>query len=480
MQLVLDFDCTISEGMVYDNLGNGNVARAKQMTDLWWTSQFGGATRMRMLDDFFERLEDIGVTAFICSHNNHEVIIEALSRTKLARFFASEDGMFRIIGTPGVDKASRLRKHIDCMDVRVEDMMFVDDSAGNCNSVARVLPSLKVHKCNPTGLTRLDCNFIVQHFQNRLRERTDTSDLGTLNVTYDGENMLNVTFDGSEVAHGVMKSPRLSFVGASALAGGRTVAESALSVMRKLGNVQAGSLSTPCREANSLRSRRQSISAHEMLSPRTVKLSAPQDSNMTPSSAQKVRRRHSYEQDTSTIIGSGVHKGHSCELPMGSARALNSKVRQTPPDQTYVRQPSPDLSYVRQPSPDLSYVRQPSPDLSYVRPNSPNIAKRTAAHAAGAPARSQSISIRVHRSDVDSTKNSNARVARAARIMSQKMNYPSASQKQPPSGAPLVSHPPLHSQMPISKFAKCALATVTPSDSATSLPSGKTSRLGGA
>lgn len=165
MQAILDFDCTLSEAMVYDNLGGGSLERARQMRLPWWLKQFGGRARLQMLEDFLGRLEGLDVSVHLCSHNNTEVIKEALRRVNLARFFVDTSGRFRIIGSPGVDKAMRIQRHLEQTQSRAEEVMFVDDAAENCRVVFNAIPGLRVHNCNSaTGLTSRDCQLILIFF----------------------------------------------------------------------------------------------------------------------------------------------------------------------------------------------------------------------------------------------------------------------------------------------------------------------------
>lgn len=172
MQAILDFDCTLTEAMVYDNLGGGSLERARQMRLQWWLEQFGGKERLQMLEDFLARLERQNVSVHLCSHNNTEVIKEALKRVNLARFFVDSAGRFRIIASPGVDKARRIQLHLDRTRANVEEVIFIDDSAENCQSVSKAFPGLRVHHCQTaTGITSHDCQLILQFFSKPSRKQ---------------------------------------------------------------------------------------------------------------------------------------------------------------------------------------------------------------------------------------------------------------------------------------------------------------------
>lgn len=55
--------------------------------------------------------------------------------------------------------------HMERTHARLEEVMFIDDSAENCRAVMNAIPGLRVHNCNTaTGLTNRDCQLILAFF----------------------------------------------------------------------------------------------------------------------------------------------------------------------------------------------------------------------------------------------------------------------------------------------------------------------------
>jgi hypothetical protein len=457
MQVILDFDCTLSEGMVYDNLGNGNVVRAKQMTDLWWIAQFGGSTRIHMLEEFLRRLEEMGVTAFVCSHNNSEVIIEAFRRTNLSRYFTSDDENFRIIGNPGYDKGSRLQNHIDSNDVRNEDIMFIDDSAVNCNSVAKVFPDLKVHMCNATGMTKQDCDIIVQHFDGRLQEiggNFESGDLEYRNFACDSsvlnDSVLNLINDGHELSKTYAHARRLS---CAPTPWKNILTERSLNTVAKAEHVKGGSACLSYVADKSHASIRKVASGSPFFpmafrSARfPVSVSAPQhDPNKLP-------QRH--ETDAPELSANRVQRtSNSLECPPLSKTSRSVECPPSRAANRIVRPMSPISSQLRSASPPRVASSVPTPVSSHLRSASPPVRAKAPGHPTReTPKRSQSISSQARRPDSARQVAVKTAGAPPPKNGSAKTTQKSQESKEPPRLAtPLVSHPPL------SKTAKCALA----------------------
>jgi len=344
--------------------------------------------------------------------------------------------------------------------------MFVDDSAGNCNSVARSVPGLKVYKCNPSGLTKLDCDLIVKHFMNRSREIDDSYMLNDV-------SMLNVTHDGSEASFAIGNTPRpartsmlLSYTPGSCVG-----SEGALNVRRNARILKGGSTCVPYKEdILGVTARNQSVSAYVpmvMASARKCEVVAPRhDSSKTPPVSSMVKSRRP---DASTLPFSSLRKtNNSCEIPVAKGSNANA------------RPMSPGPSHLRSISPSFGAKHVVSRTQTQLRRDTPGRSTSPSSGAEHVVSRIQTS--RPYHQDLGATVKPNARLARSPRMVPPQEVRSPPTPKEPPSfGQPTVSHPPIASQAPVSKTAKYAFVAAAPKDSVkSSLASTTTSRLGGA
>lgn len=174
-QAIFDFDNTLTHEMVYNDLihafgGKRNPPTTEMagcMGDDWWLHEFGGQERVDDLNWMLDELKSLGVKSYICSMNVDGIIIEGLRRTGLAHHFqkGGEDSEFRIIPRGLPNKGLRVRQNLRTYATRSSTALFVDDHHANIASVSEVNPGISQLHCSTQGLSRLECESIVAHFQ---------------------------------------------------------------------------------------------------------------------------------------------------------------------------------------------------------------------------------------------------------------------------------------------------------------------------
>jgi len=173
---IFDFDNTLTQAMVFNELcaAFGGVfpptgAMAQKMPSEWWIKAFGGQERIGVLDSMLGALRTMSVKCCICSMNVTEVIIEGLLRVCLLRHFVESEGTVLIIpqGIPPMNKGMRVRQQLG-NDVRTERALFVDDDRGHIMNVGELNPGISVVNCSTQGLSGVECQAIVAHFQKML------------------------------------------------------------------------------------------------------------------------------------------------------------------------------------------------------------------------------------------------------------------------------------------------------------------------
>jgi hypothetical protein len=145
--LVLDFDFTIATVNVLPP-GGGGIVVDGSMPDLWSNlleNGFGGAARVKALDDLFTELAARGVKLAICSYNAGKVIRRALRTVGLNQHFADDRILaadtFEVIQALSVDDRWRKDLCISKMllprlEIPAHRVMFVDDDASHVADVA--------------------------------------------------------------------------------------------------------------------------------------------------------------------------------------------------------------------------------------------------------------------------------------------------------------------------------------------------------
>mmetsp|Transcript_115636 Transcript_115636/g.181930 ORF Transcript_115636/g.181930 Transcript_115636/m.181930 type:complete len:216 (-) Transcript_115636:51-698(-) len=172
---VFDFDNTLSVRMSYNDLGGSDAhaanlllhnAKQKLARDPnFWYVEFGGEKRVKELKHMLHYLDRGGVHLCICSFNDDNVIVEALSNLGLLKFFTRSDGSFNILSNRLGDKDTRVSKAIQQESANPHLTMFIDDSERNCKNVTMMNRGVIPYHCGETGLSTRDMQRILNFFE---------------------------------------------------------------------------------------------------------------------------------------------------------------------------------------------------------------------------------------------------------------------------------------------------------------------------
>lgn len=177
MQAFFDFDNTLTKEMVFFDLckffrtQRPTAQMAKDMSDDWWISEFGGVERIKKIDMMLKSLRQMNVKCFICSQNYPEVIEEGLKRVGIAGHFMNDRKIMRILPkvlpnqTVTHDKGARIGSAMAKYSCEAGNAFFADDAQKNITIVNRAIPGIGNMTCPETGLRDEDFNSIVERFQ---------------------------------------------------------------------------------------------------------------------------------------------------------------------------------------------------------------------------------------------------------------------------------------------------------------------------
>jgi beta-phosphoglucomutase-like phosphatase (HAD superfamily) len=173
--VLFDFDATLTtlDGLQVDRLFPGSshgvgTGRVSGSIDVTWLRQhaFGGEARIARLGKMLQGLTALGAELHVVSYADRQIIVRGLAILGAIHFFCDRIAGYEEVGWPLVTKGTYIRRLMDRMGWRPNEVLFVDDQEANVQDASGI--------CR-TYLTR-GCGLSLHEMDDLLRLASSTED----------------------------------------------------------------------------------------------------------------------------------------------------------------------------------------------------------------------------------------------------------------------------------------------------------------